>query len=332
MFRSASFKLTIWYLIIVMAISIFFSIVVYAVGSDGIANGIRLQSERIYNEFPIFESNPILKPSKDIERGDHILLMRLLFFNSIVFIFAGAASYFLAIKTLGPIEETHEQQKRFTSDVSHELRTPLTAIRMESEVALMNSNLTKDELKATLASNLEETTKIENLINSLLRLSRLESEEIKKNFSPIYVKEIVKDALSNINKQAKYKNIKIINKVKVNDQILGDKNSLIQLLTIFLDNAIKYSPANKEISLVFESNKNFKNLIIKDQGIGINKKDLDHIFDRFYKSDISRARTNDSKESYGIGLSIAKSIAEVHDINIIVTSQLNKGTTIKLVF
>ncbi len=315
-----------------MAISIFFSIVVYAVGSDGIANGIRLQSERIYNEFPIFESNPILKPSKDIERGDHILLMRLLFFNSIVFIFAGAASYFLAIKTLGPIEETHEQQKRFTSDVSHELRTPLTAIRMESEVALMNSNLTKDELKATLASNLEETTKIENLINSLLRLSRLESEEIKKNFSPIYVKEIVKDALSNINKQAKYKNIKIINKVKVNDQILGDKNSLIQLLTIFLDNAIKYSPANKEISLVFESNKNFKNLIIKDQGIGINKKDLDHIFDRFYKSDISRARTNDSKESYGIGLSIAKSIAEVHDINIIVTSQLNKGTTIKLVF
>ena len=332
MFRSATFKLTIWYLIIVMAISIFFSIVVYAVGSDGIANGIRLQSERIYNEFPIFESNPILKPSKDIERGDHILLMRLLFFNSIVFIFAGAASYFLAIKTLGPIEETHEQQKRFTSDVSHELRTPLTAIRMESEVALMNSNLTKDELKATLASNLEETTKIENLINSLLRLSRLESEEIKKNFSPIYVKEIVKDALSNINKQAKYKNIKIINKVKVNDQILGDKNSLIQLLTIFLDNAIKYSPANKEISLVFESNKNFKNLIIKDQGIGINKKDLDHIFDRFYKSDISRARTNDSKESYGIGLSIAKSIAEVHDINIIVTSQLNKGTTIKLVF
>ena len=314
-----------------MAISIFFSIVVYAVGSDGIANGIRLQSERIYNEFPVLQANPILKPSKDIERGDHILLMRLLFFNSIVFIFAGAASYFLAVKTLGPIEETHEQQKRFTSDVSHELRTPLTAIRMESEVALINENLSKEDLRAILSSNLEETTKIENLINSLLKLSRLESEEIKKNFTDVNIKDIVKEAISNVSKQAKVKKIKIINEVNTLDQISGDKNSLIQLLTIFLDNAIKYSQTNKEIDVSFNTNKNSKSLIIKDQGIGINKKDLDHIFDRFYKSDTSRTQNN-IKESYGIGLSIAKSIAEVHDINIVVSSQINKGTTIKLIF
>lgn len=315
-----------------MAISILFSIVVYAVGSGGIANGIRLQSERIYNEFPILEANPILKPSKDIERGDHVLLMRLLFFNSIVFIFAGAASYFLAIKTLGPIEETHEQQKRFTSDVSHELRTPLTAIRMESEVALLNNELSKKDLKAILRSNLEETTKIENLINSLLRLSRLESDEIKKNFSDLSINDIVKEAINNVSKQAKSKNIKIIDQVDSTEQIRGDRNSLIQLLTIFLDNAIKYSQTNKEIEVSFILNKNSKSLIIKDQGIGIDKKDLDHIFDRFYKSDTSRTQNENFKESYGIGLSIAKSIAEVHDINIVVSSQINKGTTIKLIF
>ncbi len=315
-----------------MAISILFSIVVYTVGSDGIANGIRLQSERIYNEFPIFEENPILKPSKDIKRGEHILLMRLLFFNSIVFVLAGAASYFLAIKTLGPIEEAHKQQKRFTSDVSHELRTPLTAIRMESEVALLNDNISKEDLKAILNSNLEETTKIENLINSLLRLSRLESDEIKKNFSDLKIDEIVKQAISNVSNQAKSKKIKIINKVDSVDQIKGDKNSLIQLVTIFLDNAIKYSHSNKEIEVSFISNRNSKSLILKDQGIGIDKKDLDHIFDRFYKSDTSRTQSDNSKESYGIGLSIAKSIAEVHDINIVVSSQLNKGTTVKLIF
>ena len=331
MFKSATFKLTVYYLLIVMAISILFSVVVYAVGSDGIANGIKLQSERIYSEFPVFQANPILKPSIDIERGDHRLLLRLVFFNSVVFIFAGVASYLLAERTLKPIKEAHEQQKRFTSDVSHELRTPLTAIRMEGEVALLNNNLGQKDLRQIIASNLEETVKIENLINGLLRLSRLDSEELQKNFTKIDLNEIVKSAIKTIKPKATTKKIKIneINNIKI--EVSGDKNTLTQMIIILLDNAVKYSPPKKNIDITYSQDNHFKILSIQDFGIGINKDDLAHIFDRFYKADSSRNKQK-SEESFGIGLSIAKSIAEVHNINIIVSSKVNEGTCVKLVF
>src|ERR1700677_3510765 len=185
MFRSATVKLTAWYLCLAMAISLLFSVVVYNIGTNEIAHSIQTQSARIYNQFPVFDSNPILHPSSDIDDSDHDLLLRLIFLNLIVLALAGIASYLLAIRTLQPIEEAHEQQKRFTSDVSHELRTPLTALKMESEVTLMNKALSKDELRQTLSSNLEEVTKLEGLINNLLRLSRLEVEELQQNFTTL---------------------------------------------------------------------------------------------------------------------------------------------------
>src|SRR5206468_328883 len=100
---------------------------------------------------------------------------------------SGFASYGLARRTLRPIEESHEQQKRFTADVSHELRTPLTALKMSSEVALMDAAASKPALREALQSNLEEADKLELLINNLLRLTRLEATELQQTFSDIDV-------------------------------------------------------------------------------------------------------------------------------------------------
>ena len=330
MFRSATLKLTIWYLIIVMAISVFFSFIVYNLGTNQISTGIKLETERIYNNFPVFESNPLLNPSKEIYKEDHLLLIRLIFFNSIVFIFAGLAGYWLATRTLKPIEDAHEQQNHFTSDVSHELRTPLTAIRMESEVALLG-NSDPLILSNALKSNIEEVVKLENLINNLLRLSKLESDEIKKNFTPNSLKAILDDTVNSLKSVADQKNIKIIHKFKSDVSVIGDKESLKTLITIILDNSIKYSPKDKQIIINLKTEPKQSILSIQDFGLGIKDQDLRYIFNRFYKSDDSRNKNN-QKESYGLGLSIAKMIADLHEMNIKISSEFNKGTEVKLYF
>jgi signal transduction histidine kinase len=168
MFRSATFKLTLWYIAIVMAISLAFSVVLYHEATSELIRGLHGQMEHIFNQFPVFEGDPsLLRPAPDYTAAVHRILIRLVGFNAIVFVGAGLSSYWLARRTLEPIEEAHEQQKRFTADVSHELRTPLTALKMESEVALMNRNSTAPELRQTLTSNLEEVAKLEALINNL---------------------------------------------------------------------------------------------------------------------------------------------------------------------
>src|SRR5579884_1537404 len=187
MFRSATFKLTMWYLAIAMAISLLFSVALYNVTTGELERGLSSESQNLVNNFPVFrgETRYGLAPQPYYENSSHRILLRLIVFNVIVLIFAGGASYWLAKRTLEPIEAAHKQQKRFTADVSHELRTPLTAIKMESEVALLNQKSAAKELRQTIKSNLEEVTKLEVLINNLLKLTRLEADELQQNFQPV---------------------------------------------------------------------------------------------------------------------------------------------------
>ena len=131
MFRSATLKLTLYYTAIIMAISAVFSVVIYHYGTQELERGLQHQFTRFSHEYSSF---PNLGPppafDSDLGQGDHRLLTRLVSFNILVLLGAGASSYILARRTLQPIEAAHEQQKRFTADVSHELRTPLTALKM----------------------------------------------------------------------------------------------------------------------------------------------------------------------------------------------------------
>ncbi len=327
MFKSAHAKLTIWYLAIMMAISLVFSIVLYNIASSQLASELKRQSERLYNKFPAIDNAPILHLKRDLSYGDHIILLRIITLNIIVLISAGFASYLLAKRTLRPIEEAHEQQQLFTANVSHELRTPLTALKMESEVALLNEQATVNTLKETIHSNLEEIEKIESLINNILKLTKLETEELRSNFVPQSVNKIIIKSIEGINIIAKDRKIKLTFIKNTNYKIMGDEESLIQLLIILLDNAIKYSSNGQ--SVIIETKKVNKQVIITiiDNGQGIKKEELAHIFDRFYRADKSRSKTT---SGYGLGLPIAKMIADLHDGTIIVNSKENSGTTIKI--
>lgn len=324
MFRSATFKLTMWYLAIVMAISLIFSAVLYQVATGELDRGLRRETQRIYQKFPIFENKAILRPTEDYNSGAHRILLRLVGFNLIVLATAGGASYWLARRTLAPIEEAHEQQKRFTADVSHELRTPLTAIRMESEVALLNSKANAKDLRGTLHSNLEEVSKLEALINNLLRLTRLEADALQQSFQSLQTTKLIQEAIKQTAALANDQKVKI--KQTGDDQpVLGDHDSLVQLLVILLDNAIKYSPKTGTVTVAAKRVGEAISITIQDQGVGIARKDLEHVFDRFYRADYSRQK--DKESGYGLGLSIAKMIADTHNATITLRSKPGEGTT-----
>lgn len=324
MFRSATFKLTMWYLAIVMAISLMFSVVLYSVAAGELDRGLNNETRRIYKKFPVFEGNPVLRPDADYDSGTHRIFLRLVGFNVIVLAGAGWASYWLARRTLKPIEEAHEQQKRFTADVSHELRTPLTALKMESEVALMNNKNGKKELRAVLASNLEEANKLENLINNLLRLTRLEAGELQEQFTNLDSDSITTAAINQTKKLIKDRGIDLQMDVK-KFQLSGDQASLVQLLVILLDNAVKYSPCSSIVQLSASVTDGQAVFSVSDHGSGIKPDALEHVFDRFYRGENSRNKAD--SDGFGLGLSIAKMIADIHHGQVTLSSQVGNGTT-----
>jgi two-component system sensor histidine kinase CiaH len=326
MFRSATFKLTLWYLTLVMLISILFSVVIYHTATAELARGLHRESQRILAQYPVFNNTKMVNPSRDLATGTHRLLIRLLGFNIVVFVAAGFASYWLARRTLEPIEAAHMQQTRFTADVSHELRTPLTAMRMESEVALFDPASKVETLRDTLTSNLEEITKMEALINNLLRLSRLDENELQYNFTAIDIEAVINDAVAATGKQAERHNVAV--KVQLTPaSVMGDQESLTQLIVILLDNAIKYSAPAKTVHIKATRDGQELVLTIVDQGSGISNDALEHVFERFYRADNSRAKTT---EGFGLGLSIAKLIADAHKSDITLSSRLGQGTTATL--
>lgn len=326
MFRSATFKLTMWYLGIVMVISLAFSVVVYHFATNELDYGLNSQTQRIYRQFPVFTNNPYLRVrDNDLDRAAHHIFLRLAYFNVLVLAGAGLTSYLLARRTLEPIEAAHDRQKRFTADVSHELRTPLTALKMGSEVALLDPDATKRELQDALRSNVEDAGRMEQLINNLLRLTRLDNDELAANFTDVPLRQIIDGALSQMESSAKSKHLTIEDNTQA-VAVRGDSESLTQLLVILLDNAVKYSPPGSTISLTNQLQDGALQLQIKDKGLGISPEALPHVFDRFYREDAARKRP-EAGNGYGLGLSIAKMIADRNKATVTLTSQVNKGTT-----
>jgi len=325
MFKSATFKLTLWYMSIVTIICLGFSAAVYHFASRELARSLDTQSQRIYQNYPVFDNDPFWKEDTDVTIGDHRILRDLIGFNIVVLTSAGFASYLLAKRTLKPIELAHEQQKRFTADVSHELRTPLTAIKMEGEVALMNKDLPKGELRNALESTLEEASKMDTLINNLLRLTKLDTVQVQAPFRKVSAPLIVEEAVEHVKRAADRKHITFQN--HINDvNLTGDQDGLVQLLVILLDNAVKYSPEKSTVTVEGSSQDGSVKLVVRDEGQGIGRDALPHVFERFYRED--KARTGGSANGYGLGLSIAKLIADAHHGTITITSRPGKGTTV----
>jgi two-component system sensor histidine kinase CiaH len=323
MFQSAAIKLTVWYLAIIMALSIGCSIALYNVSSTDLENNIRRRLPLSVNELlsPQDVRDLAKIKSRQLDTDLNHLKSNLISFNILVFLIGGGASYVLARRTLEPIEQSLDAQKRFTSDASHELRTPLTAMQAEIEVALRDPKLTKQQAAELLQSNLEEVEKLKRLSDGLLNLAQ---HQKPAHISAIKLKPSIEDALKKVEKPAAAKKIIITDHSK-DLTLKADNYSLSELLVILIDNAIKYSPEGSKIQISSSISGKTGRISIKDQGIGIKATELPHIFDRFYRSDTSRSKTQ--AEGYGLGLAIAKKIAGSLEGAIEVKSAPAKGST-----
>jgi signal transduction histidine kinase len=328
MFTSATFRLTASYLGILMAISIIFSIVLYNVSAHELHNDLRRQLPYFQQFQPDDGFGQGFQGFENQQETDalHRLQIQLILVNLIILVAAGGASYWLARRSLKPIEEALDAQSRFTADASHELRTPLTAMKSEIEVALRDPKLTPKDTKELLASNLEEIGKLEALSNGLLRLAQHDNHD-SETFVAVSLAKVSTDAIERVKGALKRNTVKIFNEVEPT-MVWGDRQHLTEVVAILLDNAIKYSPAKSSVRLTSRFDGNFAYLEVHDKGQGISAEDLPHIFDRFYRADTSRSK--DKTSGYGLGLSIAKKIVELHGGAIEATSELGKGSVFTL--
>jgi two-component system sensor histidine kinase CiaH len=332
MIQSATFKLTLWYLGILMLLSALFSMALYRESASQIYENADHQRQAI-RHLPLppeFEPRRVefltnLESQLDNDLGR--ITLRLLILNLGTLMLGGAASYYLARRTLRPIEDSLEAQGRFTADASHELRTPLTAMRSEIEVTLRAKHLSSDEARELLTSNLEEIAKLEALSASLLRLARTDGGLDPRAVSQVRIHDLFDEAIHRFHANIAERRVTVHSKA-AKETVAGDHDSLVELVAILLDNAIKYSPEGSEINLSASSSGHTVRLSVSDNGSGIKAEAIPHIFDRFYRAD--RARSKDKIEGYGLGLSIAKRIVELHHGTIAVDSSPGKGTTFRI--
>ena len=331
MFQSARIKLTLWYVLIIMIITGLFSLAAYQNLSQELARSFRA-FRRIQIQAPFFDPGAIpFDVDSDQALFDEArtrLAMELGFTNLVILLISGAASYVLAGKTLAPIEKMMEEQKQFVSDASHELRTPLTVMKTEIEVALREKSIGQDEARLMLKSNLEEVEKIQALSNYLLSLNRYQSDKVTLPMMSVNIKNIIKKAISQVGQKAKAKKIRIIDSSTANN-VLGNEVGLVELMVIFVDNAIKYSPEKSLIKINTLAENRWLTVEIEDQGIGIRNEDMPRLFDRFFRADTSRSKIK--AEGYGLGLSIAKNIVDLHHGKIEVKSMEGKGSVFRII-
>jgi two-component system sensor histidine kinase CiaH len=325
MFKKARLKLTTWYLLIIMTISLSFSGVIFRSVTREFQRRLNLIERRLdlrgrgFNP-PVGQTRFFIQ---DIKESRQKVLFILLYTNGVIFAFSALAGYFLAGKTLSPIEEVVEEQKRFVADASHELKTPLTALQTSIEVALRDKKLKLKDSKKILKESLEDIDSLKKLTNSLLSLARYQQDN---NFTKerLDLKDVIENVYKKISPLAKKKKIQLKIKTK-SVKISANKESLEKLITILLDNAVKYTPKNGKVTLEISKNKRYLKLKVKDTGIGIPERDIPYIFDRFYRADKSRSKLN--LAGFGLGLSMAKRIVEMHNGSIKAKSSPKKGST-----
>ena len=205
-------------------------------------------------------------------------------------------------RVIAPIQETYLKQKQFITGASHELKTPLAIISSNADVLEMMNG---DSKWTTNIHN--QVDRLTSLVNSLVVFSRMEEKDTVERTS-FDLAETLKSRIEDFDELANFQKKYIVTDIDENLNYYGEKDSIIQLMDILLENAIKYAPEDSDISVKLNKNRKHATLKVSNKA-NVKKGDLSKVFDRFYRLDESR---NSSIKGYGIGLSMAQLIAEKH--------------------
>ncbi|MEL7605365.1 MAG: HAMP domain-containing sensor histidine kinase [Sedimentibacter saalensis] len=217
-------------------------------------------------------------------------------------------------------------RKRMTTDIAHELRTPLAAIQSHIEAFMDGVWEPNDERLSVIHGEIIRLTK---LIDELSELSIVEDDEINLKLSTINLSVVLNNIIDSYEPMFLDKNINLNKKIQNEVYMMGDMDYLKRIFVNILSNAIKYTNENGSASIFLEKIKDKIRITVNDTGIGIPKEDLKYIFERFYRSDLSRNRQTGGT---GIGLTITKALVEAHEGTIKIDSEVGKGTSVIIEF
>jgi len=241
-------------------------------------------------------------------------------------------SVVLFLKDFTEITKAQKFKSDFVANVSHELRTPLMAIKGSLETIQGPASDDEKAKKKFMKILNDQSSRMENLINDLLILARIELEEHIRPTKSVSINKIFKEIISNFEIVLKKKKITIKNKILDNSTVLGDEKKLNTVFSNLLDNAIKYSPENKNIYIT--NKENYGKLIeksmmisIRDEGVGIPQKYISRVTERFFRVDIEQSNKTGGT---GLGLAIMKHIVTQHRGDFEILSKENNGTEIKI--
>ena len=234
----------------------------------------------------------------------------------------------VVLQDLTDLLKIEKLKSDFVANVSHELRTPLQSIKLGLET--ITDGPAKDDAAAkqkffNIMKN--ETNRMDQLITDLLTLSKIEQEEHKRPNDKVNIKDIINIVVSNLETLSRNKKIKISNLISRDMIVLGDQNKLIEVFYNIIENAIKYSDENKEISVHAEIKTDFVEIKIIDQGYGIPKTSLGRVTERFFRVDPEKSKKIGGT---GLGLAIVKHLINQHRGQLNIKSELDKGSEFEI--
>ena len=315
-------RLALSYLAVIMTLSLVFSVIIYIITAAQLNRPLP-PGEHAQQPPELVERqlNRRLEQRNRETRGSVIVSLAAL--NGVMLLVGYWLSMLLARRTLAPIERAMRAQVQFVSDASHELRTPLTALMTTNEVALRKKTLDEKKVRTMFQRNIDEVEKLRELTDNLLQLTQVDNQQIEKQ--AIDMAKLVRDTVDRYQSVADKKQVALDMQVPSVTHVVTVA-AATQILGTLIDNAIKYSPPGSTVVIRLDG----QTLSVVDQGIGIAKQDQAKIFDRFYLSD--EARTRGHSSGYGLGLAIAKAVADKNGYQLSVKSEPGRGSTFSLHF
>ncbi|HEY8423545.1 MAG TPA: ATP-binding protein [Clostridia bacterium] len=225
---------------------------------------------------------------------------------------------------LDNLQESFEAQERFVSDASHELKTPIAVLQGYSDILKRWGKQDPAVLEESVEAIYKETQHMKNLIEMLLFLARTNNKTLNLRIENFFLNDLLEEIIKDT--QHTCGNRKLSTGKMMAFTVDADRELIKQLIRIIVDNAIKYTADDGEIKFSCYKEDDYAFIVVQDNGIGISKEDLSHVFERFYRADKARARSAGT----GLGLSIAKKIADAHNAEILISSEPGQGTIVNL--
>jgi signal transduction histidine kinase len=242
-------------------------------------------------------------------------------------ILVAAGGFILVRKSTAPIERSMEFMRRFMADAAHELRTPITILRTRAEVALQQPRDAENYVSA-LRGVEAEARRLGGIVDSLLVLARADAGERQIDKERIFLDDIAIDAAGAAQIVARQKKVLVSVDEFEEAPVFGDATLIRQLMMIVLDNAVKFTDAGGQVHVRVSMHEGAPTFVVEDTGIGIRQEELSRVFQRFFRGETARSRTDGA----GLGLSIASWIAREHGAEISLSSEPGKGTRVIVTF